>query len=252
MDILQRVIIWNKVMSAYIQTFGGVKSHIYSADETVGEIVNGRSLIRFGDGEFGIYQGADIHYQPWSEHLLSEFISIKNSYETNADKCPYLLAVPEKYMHCSGLELSKRRVLVSSWSQSRLYFKKNFDRTLTYGDSFLFEKKNKEIYSRIWLQPNDSRTIIFVHNNGDFALDFARTYNRKVIYVGCPSFDAFSAVDRLTDDIVAAVRNNGLSTENVQIVLSAGPAGKVVAFRLSARGYHCIDAGHCWDDPLDS
>ena len=247
-----RIKIWIKVLSAFFQTFGGVKSNIYDAEDTVAEIIKGKSLIRFGDGEFGIYQGADIHYQPWSEALMNEFLTIKNKFEMQGSHCRFLLAVPKKYMQCSGAKLGKRRVLVSSWAQSRLFFKKRFDRTLTYGDSFLFEKKNKEIYSRIWQQPGDNRTIIFVHNNGDYAHNFAETYGREVIYVGCASYDAFSSVDRLTDDIIAAIRHNGIPVGGVQIVLSAGPAGKVVASRLSAIGYHCIDAGHCWDDPLES
>lgn len=239
-------------MSAWVQTFGGVKSNICDAEDTVARIINGKSLIRFGDGEFGIYQGADIHYQQWSEALLNEFITIKNRFEQQGDNCRFLLAVPKKYMQCSGVELGKRRVLVSSWAQSRLFFKKRFDRTLTYGDSFLFEKKNKAVYSRIWQQPGDKRTVVFVHNNAGYARDFARTYDREVIYVECPSFDAFCTVDSLTDNIIAAVRNNGLTNDNVQIVVSAGPAGKVAICRLSALGYHCVDAGHCWDDPLDS
>ena len=35
------------------------------------------------------------------------------------------------------------------------------------------------------------------------------------------------------------------------LTISAGPAGKVLVYRLSKRGYWCIDAGHCWDDPLE-
>ena len=76
-----------------------------------------------------------------------------------------MLAVPKRYMQCSGIKLCKKRVLVSSWAESRRYFKKNFDRTLIYGDAFLFELNNKEIYKNLWNEKPEEKTIIFVHNN---------------------------------------------------------------------------------------
>jgi len=251
-SISSRIKIWLKVLSAYLQTFRGVKCSIYDSEETVAAILNGKSLIRFGDGEFGIYQGADIHYQPWSDNLKKEFEAIKTDFETGGKHCQYLLAVPKKYMQCSGIELGRKRVLVSSWAESRLYFKKNFNLNMRYGDSFLFEKKNKQIYSQIWNQLGDLREIIFVHNNAKYAKHFSLTYNRSVIYVPCPAYDAFSKVDQIMSDIILEINTRCLTRADVQIVLSAGPAGKVMAYHLSKAGYHCIDAGHCWDDPLES
>lgn len=250
--IRPRIQIWLKVLSAYLKTFRGVKCAIYDSEETVAAILNGKSLIRFGDGEFGIYQGADIHYQPWSDNLKKAFEAIKTDFETGGEHCQYLLAVPKKYMQCSGLKLGRKRVLVSSWAESRLYFKKNFNRNLRYGDSFLFEKKNKHIYSQIWNQPDGSRTIIFVHNNVKYANAFSKTYNRSVIFIACPAYDAFSVADQILSNIISEIHMRGLTRVDVQVVLSAGPAGKVIAYNLSKAGYHCIDAGHCWDDPLES
>lgn len=252
MDIAERLKIWFRVIKAYIFVFNGVKSSIYDASATADAVIVGKSLIRFGDGEFGIFRGHDIHYQPWSGHLLTEFQKIKLDYESQGANCRYLLAVPKKYMQCSGFELSKKRVLVSSWAESRLQFKRTFDRRLSYGDSFLFEKKNSDIYKKIWSQPGDTRTIIFVHNSPECAENFANTFKRMVEYVQCPSYDAFSNWRNLYDRIIDTIRAKNLSTGDVQIVLSAGPAGKVLCYYLSEAGYHCVDTGHCWDDPLES
>lgn len=239
-------------MKAFALTFNGVKSSIDDASATVDAIIDGKSLIRFGDGEFGIYRGHDIHYQPWSEELLVEFQKIKKDFESQTPNCRYILAVPKKYMQCKGKELGKKRVLVSSWAESRLQFKKSFNRTLRYGDSFLFEKKNVDLYKRIWNHPGDTRTIIFVHNNPEYAKYFANTYGRTVEYVACPSYDAFADWEKIYNKIIKTIADKGLNTDNVQIVLSAGPAGKVLCYHLSARGYHCVDSGHCWDYPLES
>lgn len=247
-----RLRIWVRVLYAYMHTFSGVQSTIMDAQQTVNAIIRGRSLIRFGDGEFGIFRGHNIHYQPWSEQLLTEFQKIKLDYESQGADCRYMLAVPKKYMQCSGFELSKKRVLISSWAESRLQFKRTFDRKLSYGDSFLFEKKNSDIYKKIWSQPGDMRTIIFVHNSPKIAESFASTFKRKVEYVQCPGYDAFSNWRNLYDTIIDTIKAKSLRTGDVQIVLSAGPAGKVLCYYLSDAGYHCVDTGHCWDDPLES
>lgn len=249
---IRRILIWLRVLRAYILTFSGVKCKILDAEQTVNEILSGKSLIRFGDGEFGIYSGRDIHYQPYSNELRKEFDAIKQDFEIDGVNCRYILAVPKKYMQCSGLELGNKRVLVSSWSDSRLFFKKNFNRELIYGDSFLFEKRNKHIYSKLWTQSEDKRKILFIHNNPEYAESFGKAYNRDVIFYQCPSYDSFRFIDTMLSDIILKIAGHQLNREDVQIVISAGPAGKVLVFHLSKAGYQCIDAGHCWDDPLES
>lgn len=222
------------------------------AKETTDLIINGKSLIRFGDGEFRIYRGFDIHYQPWSEQLKIEFNKIKADYEEKDRDCPYILAVPKKYMQCSGFELGRKRVLVSSWAESRLQFKRTFGQQLTYGDSFLFEKRNNSIFSKIWCNADDTRTVFFVHNSLKCAHNFANTYHRKVIHIQCPSYDAFNSWENIYANILKEINDRQFCPDDVQIVLSAGPAGKVLCYYLSREGYHCIDTGHCWDDPLES
>ena len=251
-SILHRVKIWIHVLHAYFKTFSGVRCYIYNPSKTVDEIIKGKSLIRYGDGEFGIYQGYDIHYQPWSENLKKEFETIKSVFELEGEHCSYILSVPKKYMECNGFKLGRKRVLIASWSESRLYFQMKFNRNLHYGDSFLFEKKNKPLYSRIWKQKGDDRIIIFIHNNVKYANYFEKTYNRAVIYIPCPPYDAFSKIDQILSKIMLEINLRCLARTEVQIVVSAGPAGKVIAYYLSQAGYHCIDAGHCWDDPLES
>ncbi len=248
-----RIKIWLRVIFSLILTFGGVKSNILSAEETVEEILkNNRSLIRFGDGEFGIYKGKDIHYQKHSAELEKAFIKIKETFEETNVNCPFLLAVPKKYMQCSGFELCKKRVLVSSWSEARRFFKKNFNLSLCYGDAFLFEKINNQIYSRLWNSDLNKKSVIFIHNNEEYARQFEEKYLRKCFFVQCPSKNAFEELERLQSDVLNIIAKNSLKKEQVQIVVSAGPAGKVLAYGLSMQGYHCIDAGHCWDDPLES
>lgn len=249
-SMIKRVQIWGRVLCSLWKTFGGVKCHVLSAEETVNEIIRGKSIIRFGDGEFGIYQGKDIHYQDWIPELKDEFIQIKKTYEQRKQECPYLLAVPNKFMQVNSMTLLKKRVWASSWAEARLFFKQNFDTQLVYGDAFVFEKKNRSIYEKIWGETIFSN-VIFIHNNEKYAKDFAKKYNKKVTYVKCPSRNAFQELK----SIVTECENKLLMYEaekKVQFIISAGPAGKVLAYYFSNKGYQCIDTGHCWDEPLES
>lgn len=252
MNLLKRGKIWLNVIYSLLATYRGVESSILNAEDTTELLLKGKSLIRFGDGEFGIYRGKSIHYQSWSVALQDEFVRIKNDFENEGENCSYLLAVPRKYVQCSSLDLCKKRVLASSWAESRLFFKSNFNLSLVYGDAFLFEKANNEIYSQLWNHPSDKRTIIFVHNNPLYAELFRKKYERDLVYVQCPAKNAFAEIDKLLDHIHEVINNNNFSSTNVQLVISAGPAGKVLVYHLSKLGYSCIDAGHCWDDPLES
>ena len=251
MKLKYRVAAWGRVIYSLLATFGGVKSNILNAEETVKELKKGRSLIRFGDGEFGIYRNRDIHYQKWSQSLKDEFEKIKQDYEADAEHCPYILAMPKAFMTVSGWKLMKKRVYVSSWSESRLQFKKTFRSDIAYGDSFLFEKKNKPLYSEIWEGENCPPNVVFVHNSVNCAKAFAATYQKNTVHVQCPSKNAFECVDALEKEILETIQTNGWGHKEVTMAISAGPAGKVLVYRLSKQGYHCVDAGHCWDDPLE-
>lgn len=251
MKIYKRALIWVDVLFSFLATFFGVKATIKTPEDTVDKILKGKSLIRFGDGEFGIYRNKDIHYQKWSPQLREWFEKIKTDFEEQEEECPYILAVPRRFMTVTGTELAKKRVYVSSWSQSRYDFKKNFKHDLPYGDSFLFEKVNKEIYSRIWADKSCPENIIFVHNNEQYAEYFADTYKKNTVFVKCPSRDSFEVLSSLENKIREKIKENNWGKSDFMLTISAGPAGKVLVYKLSKEGYRCIDAGHCWDDPLE-
>lgn len=83
----RRIKSWIDVLYYFFISFSGSRANILSSEETVDEILkNKKSLIRLGDGEFGIFRGKSIHYQKYSKELMDEFIKIKNEYEEG--DCP--------------------------------------------------------------------------------------------------------------------------------------------------------------------
>ena len=252
MNLFERIKIWIRVLTSYFLTFSGVKAPIYSAEDTVKVLLAGKSLIRFGDGEFGIYREKDIHYQEWSPELKEYFDKIKAEYEADSEHCNFLVAVPKRFMSISGVQLAKKRVYVSCWSESRYDFKKNFRHDIPYGDSFLFEKNNWKIYSKLWKDEKCPSNVFFVHNLEQYAKLFADTYQKNTMFVQCPSQNAFTVVDDMEQKIEDIIQANNWNPKDVMLTISAGPAGKVLVYKMSKKGYWCIDAGHCWDDPLES
>ena len=153
-------------------------------------------------------------------------------------------------MKVSGFRLMRKRVYVACWSEARYDFQKKYRKDRVYGDAFLFEIKNKEIFSKIWDEKSPSN-VIFVHNSKKCAEYFANTYQKNTIHVNCPSKDAFDKIDDIEKEILSIINEKRWDNKDVSLAISAGPAGKVLVYRLSNRGYHCVDAGHCWDEPLE-
>lgn len=248
--MIKRMKCWCIVIKCFLASIKGTKCRILTAEETVKTIQTGKSLIRFGDGEFGIYHGRAISYQQCSEKLISEFIQIKKMYEEDPDNCPFIIAVPKYFLEVSGFGLLKKRAFVASWAEPRADFKKYFKQNITYGDAFLFKKANESIFDHIWTDDLCRNNIIFVHNNEKYAESFQDKYHKKVFYVKCPQKNAFESIEIIIDNINKTIVSNSLNRLNTEIVVSAGPAGKVLVKNLSQDGLLCIDTGHCWDYPL--
>ena len=243
-----RIRAWCRVIYFYLNSINGARCTILDSNQTVDQVLRGKSIIRFGDGEFGIYKKRGIHYQEWSEQLLNAFIKIKEDYISNNSN--YILAVPKEYMKMSGFGLLKKRAWVASWSESRFDFVHNFPQNMIYADAFLFQRGNEKIYGRIWTEDNIHNNIIFIHNSQKYAERFEKEYNKEVYFVQCPERNSFESINSIYNDIDTILAKPEISKDNTELVISAGPAGKIIAYEFSRKGFLCIDTGHCWDNPL--
>lgn len=245
---MNRLIIWMKLLWWYLRSLNcNHKAKLLSAEETVEEVCNRScSLIRLGDGELNCLNGLDVHYQAADNALKQELKQVIDYYIKNSQTCEYLLCMPNEFLKCSGITLARKRVWVSSWARFRYVFKKYFDLKIRYGDAFVFAKGYNDQYKKIWMKADN---IIFVHNNEKFAKKFKEEYKKVVCYIEIPERDCYSNIDFIVERIKyeISVRKNEGST---MVLISAGPCGKVIVFRLKNVGVQVIDTGHCWDDPL--
>lgn len=244
--ILKRLKIWNKVFRDYCFSFFPLKGHFLTSDETVKYISSAKkSVIRFGDGEFNILVGGNVHYQVYNSELRKELLEILQNYTGDS---PYLLCVPYHYFSKSNLTLNKR-VLISSWSTPKRTFKKYIKTDVAYGDAFVFARNNDRYnYQRIW---EKYRTVILVHNNKKYFKDVIDLDRQEGFFVKVPDKNSYEFIDEIEYEIEKIYKINNLSQENTIVLLSAGPTAKALVYRMSLKGYKMIDCGHVWDDPLE-
>lgn len=223
------------------------KENLLSIESTIHNIVeNKKSFIRYGDGEFIIIDGGEIHYQDYNSELQKKLSEILNEYINSNDECNFLLGMPIPFLKCSGFKLSKKRVWVSSWAKARYKYKNNFNfKHIYYGDSFLFSKSYENKYKEIW---TDIKSVVFVHNNEIYSKIFQNKYNIETTFVKVPTKNAFSEYDILLKNILIAIEKQ--KSNKTIVLISAGPTAKVLVYDLSKMGIMAIDTGHCWDDPL--
>ena len=246
MNLIKRAGIWVKVAWDYVCSYGPVESKILDPEQTIAYLLKtGKSMIRMGDGEFNLMNGKNVHYQKHSPALQKEMESLLKNYSADS---PYLLCVPYRYFTGSNRMLNSR-TLISCWSTPKRMFQKLENPGLIYGDAFLFAKNNRALdCGRLW---RDADNVIVLHNDPRYLQQAFDPKTQNGFFVQVPARDTFEVLDEIEEKITGVFEKNNLEKEKTVVLLSAGPAAKVLVKRLSAKGYRMIDCGHIWDDPLE-
>ncbi len=227
-----------KIIIFNLLSFYGVKNFSYLNDsETIEYLLkNKKSLIRWGDGESSCLLLKDIYFQKTSTELSSDLKSILVEY--SAENSKYLLAGPNKYLSADILTLLYENKLLT-WIKSRYVFMKYIKRSNVLGDAFVFRplsQLSNEIVEKLWINHN----IILVHPEVRVFEDFKRKYSsNKVMFIQIKSENAYSEIN----DISKNIFNSGFSKSNTRILISGGPAAKVIIKLGSDKGYIAYDMG---------
>lgn len=230
--------------------FGSSNNNIMDDKSTIEYLMKmNKSLIRLGDGEVMMMRGLDIYYQKCDSQLSEALKKIIMEYNSNS---PYLLCLPK-----SALEFSLFRYLIKGHFKDtylvfftfRYIYKKYLeDCGCKYGDTYVFNKKNKEIYSRLWI---NKQYVIFVHNQIKYFNNFVDMYGKEKVcrFIQVPSQNSYSSINQIEQRIYESF--NGINLAKTIVLISAGPCSKELIFRINNKyAVQCIDTGHCWDTPL--
>jgi hypothetical protein len=245
---IKKTNLYFKMLYQFLTSIDCVKNAKFSSLEETVEIIlkNRKSFIRFGDGEFDIIEGKNIHYQEYSEDLGCYLDKIIREYIDGGNGGSYYVGMPNTFLTMKALRLLRSRLYLSCWSHARYYFKKNYDKNIIYGNTCLFSEGNEHIYEKIWNKANIDK-VIFVHNSEVYAKKFEQIYNIKEVFVKIPPKNAYTDKNEIVENIIDRVTDK----DKNMVLISAGPCGKVLVYELSKQGIWAIDTGHCWDNPLN-
>lgn len=247
--LIRKIFTFIKLIYYFLLSFKGNKiSKFLDPGKTVDIILQQhKSVIRFGDGEFNILDKKNVSYQIYSKSLRIELQKCIDFYIDNEMNVSYILCMPREFLNCSGMKILHSVQYFKSWSFSRYYFNKKYDKAITYGDAFLFSNENINYYDKIW-KNGEVTEIVFIHNDKKYADRFSDKYKKKVYFISIPDQNSFEIID----DIILKVKNviNKHNKLHMMVLISAGPCGKIIVRRLSEYGIWAIDTGHCWDSPL--
>ena len=201
-----------------------------------------KSLIRFGDGEFMIMNNHGIHYQDSDERLARELKEIILEYD--ATESSYYLAMPSRHFTCPWTFYVRHWEKMKWFLYSRRTFVAKYDFDQLFFDAFMFSKTYAQEYPQIW-QGEDLKGLILVHNDPVYAKVLNESSGVPVEVVVIPASNAYSIIEELIENVMK------LYSPGKLILISAGPCGKAMVYRLSKMGIRSIDTGHCFDDPLE-
>ena len=211
-------------------------------DETLDYIIEHKpSLVRFGDGEINMLAGDSIPYQDYDEEL----VSIMRDIIGQESREELVVCLPDAFTD---------RFKFTSWAipfwKDHMDHYMDFYRELCsdswYGSTFVsrpyidFEDKSQakaqfEKLKSIW----KNRDLLIVEGVtsrsgvGNDLFDEANSIKRII----CPSHSAFSIVHEIEQEIEKYATGR-------LILCMLGPTAKVLAYRLSQKGYQVLDIGH--------
>lgn len=209
-----------------------------STTDVIQAIRDGKSFIRFGDGEAMILTGRDVYFQPTNPALARAFSEIIKNYQT-ASK--YIIGAPTNKIPLSELELTpvERRV----WRLYRTLFPLRFPLDVKYAPLTFFYVggRFKELIEPII----KLRHVICVSNAkvlDEAFRDYATTIFTKATFIETPAYNSFVNQAEILQAIDEAIAKE--AELSPIILFAAGPASKAWAYHYTNQGVQCLDIGH--------
>jgi hypothetical protein len=207
---------------------------------------SGKSLIRFGNGESEIIVGLDMATQEYNGELANSLKEIVKNYTKD---CNYLLALTNWNLRKSTKQL-KDENRFRLWRYMRyVFWKLHMNKiSMPFLETDMFRKgpvglSISEI-EKLW---RNRQSIIMVHNTKEYYDWFKNKYfGKKVYFVQIPDKNFFSVLKNTQSKIEQIINNNKIEKDDLLILVSAGPGGKVLCYNLCQPpfGYLCYDMGN--------
>ncbi len=216
----------------------------YSAQELIGLIKNGKSIMRIGDGEIGLLHFCRAAYQVYSDAIRNDFLQIIKTYNDNS---PYILGLTEfvnwtntelkNFVNTEGKKINRFPV----WRQMKITFEMIFNKNAKYFDALAFYKKGG--FERIILPYIKNKKVIIVTNKGNIEIiKTSRLADKNYLYITCADEDSYEDRAKIQQDIIDLINRSG-SPKKDFVVLFAGGLSKTIIPGMAAKGYQILDIG---------
>lgn len=214
-------------------------------DVTIENIIQGKSMCRFGDGEFEIMSGKERQkFQQPTPKLQKHLIEVFNSEEDDI-----IIGIADNYGSLAKYNSDgKYNIRVYLTEQVRKEHYKFIDMNRVYANAYITRpyamyadnytdapKKRFDAIKKIW----EDKEILIIEGEktrmgiGNNLFDKAKSITRII----CP---AISAYDRY-DEILEKAKEQD---KNKLVLIALGPAATVLAYDLAKAGYQALDIGH--------
>jgi hypothetical protein len=200
---------------------------IISEKSTLAQVAAGKSIARYGDGEFKIIRGGDCVSQVYTPALAQELREVLTEYN---DSC--LVGIPNM------TDKSPKRL---NWQKRKFEYAQYLRNDKTYGSAFITRPDsapwiaNRAFFDRmesLWAEQH-----VALLTCGERSLSPKLMVSAaKVSVVLCPRRDAYAQIKELERAILA--------TKCERVILCAGPTATCLASRLSRHDVHACDLGH--------
>lgn len=202
---------------------------VVDEDTTLQQVLSGKSIARYGDGEFKIVRGQPCVSQVAVPALTA---SLREILVSENPQClvgiPRLVAHSPKYANWRRYEGTYPAYL----SSSRVYHSAFISRP----DSapWIWTPDYYDRMQQLW---RDMRVGLVAGSERSLTPDFLReTGASEVVFFQCRRRDAYAEILTLKKQII----DSGVK----RVILCAGPMATVLAWNLSLLGVHAIDLGH--------
>lgn len=226
------------------------KPQIASLEDTMVQINRGKSLARFGDGEFEAITG-NIPETSFQKNSLKLSKAIKRSFETEN---PSLMIAISSTLSWNLSDINKedrkiwKRILLKDWwkwrkeiNKRNFYYNAYVTRPYFQFSQNYSHDKIKSIFDSFKNCWNNKNILLVEGKYTRFGVnDDLLNQAGRVERIICPPSDAFKKIE----EIELAIRNH-LKKHDIDIVLiSLGPTASILACNLIDTQVQVLDIGH--------
>lgn len=203
--------------------------------KTLDAILSGKSLTRYGDGEFRLAMGG------------AKNVSQVNHPQLQKD-LKRILVTPQNFCLIGVPVMDKTSPKWWFWQKYEHVYPKHMNPAMTYYSQFVTRPDSAPkidvpaFYDRLETLWSGQEVVLVRGSERSLVEGKGPMLSAKRVHtVMCARRDAYAEIDRVERDVLATKVN--------RVLLCAGAMATVLTYRLARKGIHAVDLGHigfCW------